>query len=471
MPPAHRPSEPRPDTGATVGPDGGNDRRGGVTGALLVAVVAFAVQQTAIVPAVHDVQLALHGSQEWSSWLVTVYLMVATVATPSLGRLGDLHGRRRMLLIGLWLFAIGSAGAAAAPDMALLIVARAVQGVGGAVYPLALALARDNVPQERESRTISLLTGAFGVGTALGFVGGGLLAQYVSWRAIFGLGAALVVAAALLIRRRVPADHGTASGAYDLVGTVLMGISAVTLLAGLTLAAGLGWTSPVTVGLFFVAAAAAAVWVVHERRTRDPLIDLHLLKVRVVAVSNVATIGLGWCLFASYLLIPQFARASEGSGYGLGATAAIVGLLMLPLAVGQTVCGPVAGLLPMPPRAILAGGLLFLAAGTGCLAFVQHAWWALAGGALLVGMGAGLGIQAGSSTVTRAVEPDVAAISAAVNSTVRRLAGGVGGQTSTLLLVSLTVGAAPTFTAFRIAYLVAAGLALLGAAVAAMAPS
>lgn len=457
---------------ATADPDNQNEpRTSGVTAALLVAVLAFAVQQTAIVPAVHDVQVSLGSSQEWSSWLVTIYLMVATVATPGLGRLGDLYGRRRMLLLGLSVFALGSIGAAAAPDMVVLILARAVQGVGGAVYPLTLALARDHVRPERASRAIALLTGAFGAGTALGFAGGGVLAQYLSWRAIFALGAVLVSVAALLILRRVGAAQETAAGRYDLLGTAMMGASAITLLAGLTLVVTLGWSSAVTIALFVIAVAAAVAWVAHERRTEDPLIDLHVLRVRPVIVSNVATIAVGWCLFASYLLIPQFARAGGADGYGLGAGAAVTGFLMLPLAAGQTACGPLAGLLPVPPRALLATGLLLLAAATCWLAFVQHSGWDLAGAALLIGMGAGLGIQAASATVTRAVEPDVAAISAAVNSTVRRLAGGVGGQTSTLLLASLTLGAAPSFTAFRVAYLIAAGLAVLGAVGAAVTAS
>ncbi len=164
-------------------------------GGLLATDAAFAFQQTAIVPAVHDVQKSLGASPEWAAWLVTVYLIVATIATPAMGRLADLHGRRRMLLAGLGVFMIGSLGAAFAPDLGVLLACRAVQGVGGSVYPLTLALARGLLPRERVGRAIALSAGAFGLGTMAGFARGGLLAQYASWRWIFIAGAVLVAAA------------------------------------------------------------------------------------------------------------------------------------------------------------------------------------------------------------------------------------------------------------------------------------
>jgi MFS family permease len=126
------------------------------------------------------VEQSLGASREWSAWLITVYLIVATIATPAMGRLADLHGRRRMLLIGLGVFTAGSVGAAFAPDTAMLLACRAIQGVGGSVYPLTLAMARGLFRPARAARVIALSAGAFGFGTAAGFVGGGLLAQYAS---------------------------------------------------------------------------------------------------------------------------------------------------------------------------------------------------------------------------------------------------------------------------------------------------
>ena len=427
--------------------------------ALGVAVVAFAVQQTAIVPAVRDVRESLGGSQEWASWLVTVYLIVATVATMAMGRLGDLHGRRRLLLIGLGVFALASVAAACAPSMPFLIVCRAVQGVGGAVYPMTLALAREH--SERSTTTISLLAGAFGFGTALGLAGGGALAEYVSWRAIFGVGAALVLVATWLVWRTLTETTDRARGGFDVGGTVLLAVSAMTLLGGLTLVVSLGATSPVTIGLLVVAVGTALLWVRHERRTEHPLVDLGVLRNRRVAVVNAGTVGLGWTLFGSMLLVPEFTRAVPAQdGYGLGAQSAAVGLLMLPMAVGQTVSGPASGVLGRwtSGRFTCAAGLVVVAGGMALLALAAGPVLVLCGTALL-GVGAGAALQAGSAVATEAVEPDVAAVSASVNSTVRRLAGGVGGQVDTILLTAVAGVAG-----FVVAYVVAGGMCLLATA-------
>jgi MFS family permease len=433
---------------------------------LVVAVVGFAFQQTGIVPAIATVQQDLGASEEWSAWLVTVYLIVATVATPALGRLGDLHGRRRMLLIGLLVFLAGSVAATFAPNMAVLICCRAVQGAGGAVYPLCLALVREHLPDHAVTTGIALLTASFGAGTGIGFVGGGLLAEYASWRWIFAVGAILVAAGALCIHRALPDTDTRAQGEFDGTGTALLTVAVVGLLTALTLGVSLGWTSPVTLALFVVAAAGTAWWLRAERRRQHPLIDLHVLRERPVAIANLATIGLGWAMFSSFLLIPRFAQASGRDGFGFGADAVLVGLVLLPMAVAQTVTSPLAGRLAprLGARRVFAAGLVLVSAALCLLCVVRTsaAWLALV--VLLLGAGAGLALASSSDVVTQGVAGDVAAVSSAVNSTVRRLAGGVGGQVATILLAALVLAPhQPRHTAFLVAYAVAAGLCLLGA--------
>ena len=434
---------------------------------LAVSVVGFAVQQTAIVPAIADVQKSLHASPEWAAWLVTVYLIVATVATLAVGRLADLHGRRRMLLLGLVVFALASVGAALSVNIAMLLAFRALQGIGGAVYPLALSLTRELVPQRDVTVAIGALTGAFGVGTAVGFVSGGLLAEYASWRWIFVLGAVLVAGAAVVVRRRVPDSPAPAVGSFDLLGTGLLGTATVALLTALTLVVPDGWGSPGTVALLVIAALAATGWAVAERREAHPLIDLHVLTERPVLIGNLASVGLGWALFASYLLLPRFARAAHTDGYGLAMSAAAVGFVLVPLAVGQLLAAPAASLLVRryPTRFVFAAGLLLTTAALGALCGVRSGDWATAGADLLLGLGAGTALQSASAVTTEGVSAEVAAVSASLNSTVRRFAGGIGGQVSTILLASLArAPRQPEFRAYVVAYLVAAALCAAGAA-------
>ena len=438
-----------------------------VTAGLLAADVAFAFQQTAVVPAIHSVEQSLGASREWSAWLITVYLIVATIATPAMGRLADLHGRRRLLLIGLAMFTAGSVGAAFAPDTAMLLACRAIQGVGGSVYPLTLAMARGLFRPERAGRVIAWSAGAFGFGTAAGFVGGGLLAQYASWRWIFVVGALLVATGFGLVLALVPRTAENAGGGYDWRGTTALAAAAIGLLVALTLIVPLGWASPVIAGLLLLTALAAAAWVRLEQKVPDPLIDVHALRTPAVLRANLATVGLGWALFGSYLLVPEFALAQPGtSHYGLGASIAAVGFIMLPLAIGQTVAGPLAGAVSrrVNPRAVFAAGLGMTAAALAWLSVIRGGLPQTAGALLVLGAGAGTGLQSSSNVATQGVSADVAAASSSLNSTVRRFAGGIGGQVTTILLASypvVTTGQ-PQFAAFTLAYLIAAVLCLAG---------
>lgn len=443
---------------------------------LLAADVAFAFQQTAIVPAVQDVRRSLDAPAAWSAWLITVYLIVATIATPAMGRLGDLHGRRRMLLAGLGIFLAGSAGAALAPDTGVLLVCRAVQGAGGAVYPLTLALARRLLRREQAARVIAASAGAFGLGTAAGFAAGGLLAQYAGWRWIFAAGAVLVGLGFGLVLVLVPRTAESARGGYDWRGTAALAVATVGSLVALTVVVDLGWASPVTVVLLAAAAAGAVAWVRTEMRVRDPLIDLQVLRAPRVLRANLASIGLGWALFSCYLLVPQFALAQPAhSGYGLGATTATVGFVMLPVAAGQTVAGPAAGWLArrVPPRAVFAAGLVLVAGAVGWLSVTRTGLPQIAAALLLLGAGAGAGLQSGSLVATQGVSGDVAAASSALNSTVRRFAGGIGGQVAIIALAASQAGpvAGPRFAAYTAAYLTAALLCLGGAAVVTFGPA
>lgn len=458
-------ARPRPGTTAGDGAPAGPRR---VIAGLLAADVAFAYQQTAIVPAIHDVERSLRATPEWSAWLITVYLIVATIATPAMGRLADLHGRRRMLLIGLGVFTAGSAGAALAPDLAVLLACRAVQGIGGSVYPLTLALARRLLPRRKAGAAVALSAGAFGLGTMAGFAAGGVLAQYASWRWIFVAGAVLVAGGFGSVLALVPASGDRAGGRYDWRGTIALAVAAVSLLTALTLVVPLGWASPVTAVLLALAVAAAVAWGFLETRVPDPLIDVHALLAAPVLRANLATIGLGWGLFGSYLLVPQFALAHPATWhYGLGAGTAAVGLILLPLAIGQTAAGPLAGLASrhVRPRAVFATGLVLLAAALGWLSVTRTGLPQTAAALLVLGAGAGAALQSSSNVATQDVSADVAAASAALNSTIRRFAGGVGGQVTTILLASYPVISAgtPRFAAFTLAYLVAAGLCAAGA--------
>jgi MFS family permease len=215
---------------------------------------------------------------------------------------------------------------------------------------------------------------------------------------------------------------------------------------------------------------AAAAWMRIEASTSDPLVDVHTLREPAVLRANLASVGLGWALFSSYLLVPEFALAHPGhSGYGLGIRTAAAGLVMLPLAIGQTVAGPAGGAVAgrVAPRAVFAAGLVMIAGALGWLSAVHTGVAQIAAALLLLGVGAGSALQASSAVATQGVSDDVAAASSSLNSTIRRFAGGIGGQVAIILLASASPqsAAAAHFGAFTVAYLIAATLCVDGAAI------
>lgn len=434
--------------------------------AMSIGVVAFGGLQSGVVPAVTSVEQSFDASAAWSAWLVTIYLIVATAATPALGRLADLYGRRRMLFIGLVVFALASLLAAGAPNLAILLVARGIQGIGGAVYPLALALGRERAPAGRTGRSVALLTMAFGIGTAVGFVGGGPAAGLASWRWLFVGGAVLTGCGAVLIRTVAPDEPAGAGGGFDGWGTAAFSVAGGALLTALTLATSWGWANPAVIALLVVSTIAGACWALLENKIRHPLIDLQIMRNRPVATVNVVAIGLGWGLFSTYLLLPRLLEQDPSLGYGLGLAPEQIGVLMLPIAAGQSVAAAVAGRWSKPGSVhhVLGAALVLMAIAVTTLSLIPVGPAVVAAAGLVLGVGMGAGIEACSAVAGAGVEADVVAASTALNSTARRLGGGIGGQVSTAILGIVVVGPGiPAFAAFRDAFGVAAVLCLLAA--------
>src|SRR5512145_1669850 len=172
--------------------------------ALTFAGIAFALQQTMIIPALPTLQEELDTTTTWVTWLLTGFLLSASVATPLLGKLGDQYGKERLLVISLGIFLLGSIGAIFAPDIWTLIGFRILQGAGAAVFPLSFSIIKDEFPEEKVGVGVGVVSAVFAVGGALGLVLSGVIVDHVSWRWIFVVGAAGVALAIILVHRFVP---------------------------------------------------------------------------------------------------------------------------------------------------------------------------------------------------------------------------------------------------------------------------
>src|SRR5712691_8626854 len=196
-----------------------------------------------VIPALPTLQRDLHTTTTWVTWVLTVFLLVASVATPILGKLGDQHGKERLLTITLAIFFLGCVGAAASWNIWSLIAFRAVQGVGGAVFPLSFSIIRDEFPREKMGVAIGLVSAVFGVGGGFGIVLSGLIVDNLSWRWLFIVGAVAIGIAGVLVHRFVPESPIKTPSRVDFLGASLMSVGLIAMLVALTEGEHWGWTS------------------------------------------------------------------------------------------------------------------------------------------------------------------------------------------------------------------------------------
>ncbi|MCW2544742.1 MAG: Multidrug resistance protein 3, partial [Frankiales bacterium] len=314
-------------------------------GVLCLAGLSFALAQTAIAPALDGMARSLHHSRGDVTWVLTSYFISSAVLTPVFGRLGDLHGKRRMLVLSLLLFSVGSALSALAPNLALVLAGRVVQGAGGGIFPLAFGLVRDVLPRERVAGGLGIISALTGVGAGFGLLLGGAISDSLGYEFVFWLGAVPAVLAAVLIGRVVPDSGVRAPGSVDVLGAAALALALALPLLALSRGSQWGWASPRVLGLALVGIASLIGFAMRSRRTSSPLVNLALLAKPVVLRTNLATFLVGVVLYVPFLLLPAIAQAPRSTGYGLGWDATGAGLLLVPGCFVGLAAGTLTGVL------------------------------------------------------------------------------------------------------------------------------
>jgi EmrB/QacA subfamily drug resistance transporter len=433
---------------------------------LTMAGTAFALQQTMVFPALTTFQHEFDTTPAWATWVLTAFLLTASVATPLLGKLGDQYGKERMLVIALSIFLLGTVGGAFAWDIGSLIAFRAVAGAGGAVFPLSFGIIRDEFPPEKVKVGIGLLSAVFGVGGGLGIVLSGLIVDNLSWRWLFVAGAIPVAAAIVLVHKYVPESPIKTRARLDVPGALLLGAALVSLLIALTEGDHWGWTSPAFLGLILASGALLVTWIWTELRVEEPMVDMRMMSQRPVLLTNITALIAGFAMLSSFALVPQFVSTPESSGYGFGASATIAGLFLLPSSLVMLFSGPVAGLVGRRygSKWPLAVGMALVAvAGLGLAAFhdqPSHVVGAMA----LLGGGVAASFAAMAALITESVRPTETGIATGMNTVMRTIGGVIGGQIGAAILTSHTVAA--TGYPDEQAYAIAFGMSAVAAAVA-----
>ncbi|NLU73353.1 MFS transporter [Streptomyces sp. HNM0575] len=422
-------------TAARSGRGPAADGRRGATAVLLLACLGVAMAQTIVVSVLPVFAGRFDVSVPSATWLLTAFMLAAGVATPVAGRLGDLFGHRPVMVACLACLCGGSALALVAGESGWfpgLLAARALQGVSAGAFPLAFGLARLSAAPRRLPGVVAALSAMFGVGGALGMVVAGPLVDASGTTGVlFWL--TLVIAAAALagtvaLPRRGPADRRT--GGLDPAGALLLSATLVALLLVISQGGGWGWGSAATAGVFAVAVVSGTGFVVVELRAGEPTVDLRLLRRPALVAVNLATVVISIGMFAAVTVIPQLLQTPERAGYGLGATAAGTGLLMVPMAAFMVVAAPLAARLSARTSSrttFQIGAALAAVALAGLGAAHGTAWQLCLGGALL-GAAYGFAFASLGSLVIDAVRTDQTGAATGINTVLRTVGGAIGSQ-------------------------------------------
>lgn len=471
MPPAI--SAPGTPSGTTPGP---------ARSRLVVPVLAFcgmvvAVMQTLVVPLLPHVPALTGASAGAAGWLVTITLLTGAVFTPVLGRVGDMYGKRRVLLASLGVLTLGSVLCAVSSDIGVLITGRGLQGTALAVIPLGISIIRDELPAARILPSIALMSSTLGIGAAIGVPLAAVVTEKFDWHTMFWASAALGLIDLLLVLWIVPESAVRSPGRFDVPGTLGLTALLVGVLLAITQGSAWGWTSPRTLGLLGASVAVGLLWGWYELRTSSPIMDLRVSARPAVLLANIAALLIGFSFYANSLVTAQLVQEPTSTGYGLGASLVVSGLCLLPGGLSMVALSPLSARISATygPRTALALGALVMTLGYVVRVFTSHSLWLIVAGATVVSCGTALAYSALPALVMRAVPVGETASANGLNTLMRSVGQACCSAVVTAVLAHLTFVAAgrtaPTLHAYLLIFVVAAGAALAALAVASFLPS
>src|SRR3954453_955959 len=433
--------------------------------------ISYALLQSLVVPALPQIQESLHTSESAVGWILTAFLLSASVATPIIGRLGDMYGKERLLLIVLAMLAFGTLISAIASSLWLMILGRVIQGAGAGIFPLAFSIIRDELPNERRPGAVGLVSSLLGVGGGAGVVFAGIVIDNLSYHWLFWFPLAAILATAFLTWRYIPESPVKTPAHVNYRAATLMTVGISGVLLAITETSTWGWGSPKTLGLLALGTVVILAWVREELRSREPLVDMRMMAIRGVWTTNAVAFLIGVGMYSSFILLPELVQEPASTGYGFGASVTVAGLFLLPATIAIVIVGQMAGILErrIGSRGSLIGGTLFSLACYALLVTNRTQEWEIYVAAGLLGIGIGLSFSAMANLIVQNVGPEQTGVATGMNAVTRTRGGAFGGQLPAPLLArELGAGGIPTSTGFTLAFLmclIASGAALVFAVV------
>jgi MFS family permease len=437
-----------------------------VTFALLAcAAISYALMQSLVAPAIPDLQRELHTSVNSVSWVLTAYLLSASIATPLIGRLGDMYGKERLLVIVLVVLCLATVVSARATSLTVMLIGRLAQGAAGGVFPLSFGIIRDEFPRERVAGAVGIMAALAGVGGGAGVVLAGPIVDHGSVHDLFWLPLVPLVIATVAIHLLVPESPIRVPGKVNWTGAVLMSAGLGAVLVAVSQTAVWHWLSVKTVGLFVAGALLLVAWVRSESRSSHPLVDMRMMRIRGVWTTNSVAMLLGFGMYASFILVPDFVETPSRVGYGFDASVTGAGLFLLPATVAMLLVGAQTGRLERrfgskPP--LLAGALITMAAYV-VLAFARSDSLEIYVAALLLGSGIGLAFASMVNLIIENVGPEETGIATGMNAVARTVGGAFGGAAvASILAETVSATGYPTDHGYTVAFAVCAIALALG---------
>lgn len=417
-------------------------------------------------PGLEALRGQVHTSQLGVSWVLTAFLLSSAVLTPLLGRLGDQVGKRRILVAVLLFLTVGSVVAALATNLPVLVLGRLLQGAGGATLPLAFGIVRDLLPSEQVGSKIGTIAAVSAVGGAVGVLVAGPIIDGLGVPWLFWVPAIANGIMVLAVLALVPDTRAAASGRMNWLAGLLLAATLVLLLLPLSLGQEWGWGSGRTLGLFAAAVVAGVVWVMVEARSTYPLIDMQVFRMRPVWTANVASFLFGVTLYSALGFIPSFLQTPTSTGYGLGESIVMTGLIFLPVSVTQFLGGLAAGPLArrVPTKTLLVIGTVPIVLCYLLLTFFHDSAWLISLAAAVGGLGFGIGLSALSAAIVHAVPTEHTGAASGMNANIRTIGGAVGAVVVAAVLAAHTTtsGHFPSEGGYSAAFLLLAGAAVVG---------
>jgi len=455
----------------------------GSGGGRIVAVLSFtgivaAGMQSLIIPLLSQLATLLHTTASTASWTVTITPLTAAIAIPVAGRLGDMWGKKRLILISAIPLVVGSVMCALATSAVMMIIGRGLEGFGMGVLPLGIALMREVIPPEKLASAVATMSASMGIGGALGLPFAAVIAQTTNWRIMFWVFAGLCAACLLLVWRLVPAGlRGDPSARFDLLGAILLGGGLVGLLLYLSKGADWGWGDPLALGCVSGGVILTVIWAVWQFRAAQPLANLRTLRDRTVALTNLASIFVSFAMYAQTLIVPQLLQLSTATGYGLGKSMLGMALWYAPGGLAMMVGSPVGARVTRArgPKTTLVAAALIMAAAYAVTPSLMSTAWGLMLSAIICNVGVGCALGVIPILIMPRVPMHETAAANSLNTLLRDIGTSSAAAFLGFIIAAFTVNIggqiAPSLTGFHTAIWVGCAASLAAAITAAFLPN